>query len=145
MSSVTTTSAFVLEVDSVQIASFKSVSGLKNEIEAIEYKQTTSDGKMQIMYHPGAVKWGDITLERYYDGSNALYDWYDKLTKNFNPASDKVTGSIYGIDKTGERTMQWDFEMAWPSAYDGPDLQVDSNEIVTEKVTIKHEGIRKVK
>jgi phage tail-like protein len=145
MPSVTTTSAFVLEVDSVQIASFKSISGLKNEIETIEYKQSTADGKMEIKYHPGAMKWEAITLERYYDGSNALYDWYHNLTKNFNPEKDKVTGSIYGIDKTGERTMQWDFEMAWPSAYDGPELKVDSNELVTEKVTIKHEGIRKVK
>jgi phage tail-like protein len=143
--SVTTTSAFVLEMDSVQIANFKSVGGLKNEIEAIEFKQSTSEGRMEIQYHPGASKWEVITLERYFDGSTALSDWYNKLMEKFNPSSDKVTGSIYGIDKTGERTMQWDFVKAWPTGYEGPELNVESNELVTEKVTIRHEGIRKIK
>jgi phage tail-like protein len=145
MGSVTTTSAFILEIDSVQIATFRSVSGLKSEMEKIEYKQSTSEGKMEIKYHPGSLKWEPITLERYYDGTTALYDWYSNKVQNFDPNKDKVTGSIKGLDKTGQPTMQWDFEAAWPVSYEGPELKVDSNEIVTEKVQIAHEGIRKVK
>lgn len=145
MASVTTTSAFIFEVDNVQIASFKKVSGLKAEMEKIEYKQSTKEGKMEILYHPGSLKWEPITLERYFDGTTALYDWYANKVKNFNPDSDKGTGSIKALDKTGKTTMQWDFEGCWPTSYEGPELAVDSNEIVTEKVTIVHQGIRKVK
>jgi phage tail-like protein len=145
MASVTTTSAFILEIDSVQIATFKSVSGLQSSMEKIEYKQSTSEGKMEIKYHPGALKWEPIKLERYYDGTTNLYTWYSDKVKNFDPEKDKVTGSIKGLDKKGEVTMQWDFEAAWPMSYTGPELKVDSNEIVTEAVEIAHEGIRKVK
>ena len=142
---VTTTNGFVLEIDKVQIASFKAVSGLKNEIEAIEYKTSNEKGQLRTFYHPGAVKWGDITLERNYDGSNSLYDWYYNLTENFNPDTDKVTGAIYASDKNNTETMRWEFEGAWPSSYEGPELSVDKNEIATEKVTIKIEGLKKVK
>jgi phage tail-like protein len=145
MASVTTTSAFILEIDSVQIATFRSISGLKAEMEAIEYKQSTAEGRMEIKYHPGSLKWEEITLERYFDGTTALYDWYANKVKNFNPDSDKGTGSIKALDKTGATTMQWDFEGCWPTSYVGPELKVDSNEIVTEQVKIRHEGIRKVK
>jgi len=145
MASVTTTSAFIMEIDEVQVQTFRSVSGLTAEMESIEYKQTTAEGRMQIFYHPGAVKWSEITFERYYDGSSQLYDWYANKVKNFNPESDKVTLSIKAVDKTGAVTMQWDAEGAWPTKYEGPELKVDSNEIVTEKVSLRHEGIRKVK
>jgi phage tail-like protein len=142
---VTVTSGFMLEIDKVQIASFKSVSGLKNEIEAIEYKSSTAQGKLEIKYHPGASKWGDVTLERNYDGTSNLYDWFYNLTQNFNPDTDKVTGAIYANDKNNTETMRWEFEGAWPSVYEGPELSVDKNEVATEKVTIKIEGLKKVK
>jgi phage tail-like protein len=145
MASVTTTSAFILEIDSVEISTFKSVGGLQSSMEKIEYKQSTAEGKMEVRFHPGALKWEPIKLERYYDGTTALYDWYYGKVQSFNPESDKRTGSIKGIDKTGAVTMQWDFEAAWPMSYSGPELSVDSNEIVTESVEIAHEGIRKVK
>jgi len=66
---------FVLEIDSVEMGSFRKVSGIESETETIEYKEATKEGRMIIRKVPGAMKWSDITLERRIDGSLSLWEW----------------------------------------------------------------------
>jgi phage tail-like protein len=145
MASVTTTNTFSVEIDGVVLSTFTKISAMKQEVEKIEYKQSTSEGRMQIFYHPGAAKWEPVTLERWYDGSTAVYDWYKNKHDHFNPETDKVTCTIKGFDKQNQPTVQWDLTGCWPISYEGPEMAVDSNAIVSEKVTFAVENIEKIK
>ncbi len=135
---------FVLEVDSVQLASFRKVSGIESETETIEYKEATKDGKMIIRKVPGAMKWSDITLERRIDNSQDLWNWRKKVIDGDIDGA-RRHGSIYAKDSQMNVVAQWDFENGWPSKFSGADFDAGSNEVATEKVVITHEGLVRVK
>jgi phage tail-like protein len=135
---------FVLEVDSVQLASFRKVSGIESETETIEYKEATKDGKMIIRKVPGAMKWSDITLERRIDNSQDLWQWRKKVIDGDIDGA-RRHGSIYAKDSQMNVVAQWDFENGWPSKFSGADFDAGSNEVATEKVVITHEGLVRVK
>src|SRR2546430_15823348 len=78
MPDLTPTFIFVLEIDSVEMGSFRKCAGIESETETIEYKEETKEGRMIIRKVPGAMKWSDITLERRIDRSKSLWEWRKK-------------------------------------------------------------------
>ncbi|MGN9911799.1 phage tail protein [Phytohabitans sp. LJ34] len=140
MPDLMTTFSFVLEIDGVELASFRKCSGVEAETETIEYKEATKDGKMIIRKVPGAMKWSDITLERRIDESKALWEWRKQVQEGDVDAA-RRTGSIVIKDSTHTEVARWNFEEGWPSKWTGAELDAGSNEIATEKLTITHEGL----
>ena len=61
MPDLLTTFQFVLEVDGIEMASFRKCSGVESETEIIEYKEATKEGKMIIRKVGGAMKWSDAS------------------------------------------------------------------------------------
>jgi phage tail-like protein len=82
---------FALEIDGVNMGYFKKVAGIESETEVIEYKEATKDGKMIIRKVPGAMKWGDITLDRRIDTSVALWEWRKQV----------IDGDVDGARRNG--------------------------------------------
>jgi phage tail-like protein len=142
MPDLMTTFSFVLEIDNVEMASFRKCTGVESETETIEYKEATKDGKMIIRKVPGAMKWSDITLERRIDSSKALWEW--RLQVEQGSVDDaRRNGSIVIKDSTQTEVARWNFQAGWPSKWTGAELDAGSNEIATEKVTITHEGLQR--
>jgi len=56
MPDLMTTFQFVLEVDGIEMASFRKCSGVESETETIEYKEATKEGKMIIRKVGGATR-----------------------------------------------------------------------------------------
>src|SRR6266700_3365986 len=77
---------FSIEFDGVTIAQFQEVSGLTSELDVIELKQNTPDGKYVIHKLPGNRKPPSITLKRGKNGSKDLWDWHEKIIQ-VTPAS----------------------------------------------------------
>jgi phage tail-like protein len=144
MPDLMTTFAFVLEIDGVELASFRKVSGVEAETETIEYKEATKDGKMIIRKVPGAMKWSDITLERRVDSSTALWDWRKQVEEG-DVDSARRNGSIVIKDSQQNEVGRWDFDQGWPSKWTGAELDAGGNEVATEKIVITHEGLRRSK
>ena len=142
MPDLMTTFAFVLEIDGVELASFRKVSGVEAETETIEYKEATKDGKMLIRKVPGAMKWSDITLERRVDASKDLWNWRKQVEEGEIDAA-RRDGSIVIRDSQHNEVARWNFERGWPSKWTGADLDAGANEVATEKVTITHEGLHR--
>jgi phage tail-like protein len=144
MPDLMTTFAFVLEIDGVEMASFRKCSGVEAETETIEYKEATKDGKMIIRKVPGAMKWSDITLERRVDESKALWDWRKQVEEG-DVDSARRSGSIVIKDSQKKEVARWDFDQGWPSKWTGAELDAGGNEVATEKIVITHEGLRRSK
>jgi phage tail-like protein len=140
MPDLLTTFSFVLEVDSVELATFRKCSGIESETETIEFKEATKEGKMIIRKAPGAMKWSDITLERRVDGSKALWEWRKQVIDGEIDRA-RRNGSIVIKDSQHHEVARWNFEAGWPSKYTGADLDAGANDIAAEKVVITHEGL----
>ncbi len=142
MPDLVTTFVFVLEIDSVEIGSFRKCSGIESETETIEYKEATKDGKMIIRKVPGAMKWSDITLERRVDSSTKLWEWRKEVIDG-NIDDARRSGSIVVKDSTQAEVARWNFTAGWPSKWTGADFDAGANDIATEKVVITHEGLER--
>ena len=70
---------FAIEIDRIEIAQFSEVSGLASEVDVIELKENTRDGKLVIHKAPGAVKPATITLKRAKNASKALWHWHEAI------------------------------------------------------------------
>ena len=140
MPDLTTTFKFALEVDDVNIGYFRKCAGLESETEIIEFKEATKDGRMIIRKVPGAMKWGDITLDRRIDDSKALWEGRKQVIDG-DVDSARRHGSIIAYNSMGTEVARWNFESGWPSKWKGADFDANANEVATESVTITHEGL----
>src|SRR5437879_13412513 len=70
---------YSIEIDGVTIAQFQEVSGLTSELDVIELKENTKDGKYIIHKLPGNRKPPSITLKRAKNASKDLWDWHQKI------------------------------------------------------------------
>lgn len=140
MPDLTTTFKFALEIDGVNLGYFRKCAGIESETEVIEYKEATKEGRMIIRKVPGAMKWGDITLDRRIDSSQSLWEWRKQVIDG-DVDSARRNGSIVAYDSKGGEVARWNFEAGWPSKWSGAEFDASANDVATEGVTITHEGI----
>jgi len=89
---------------------------------------------------PGAMKWGDIALDRRIDTSLALWEWRKQVIAGDMDKA-RRNGSIVAYDAEGAEVARWNFEAGWPSKWKGADFDAAANDVATESVTITHEGL----
>src|SRR2546430_16128429 len=127
MPDLTPSFIFVLEIDSVEMGSFRKCSGIESETETIEYKEATKDGKMIIRKVPGAMKGSDITLERRIDESKSLWEWRKQVIEGDIDAA-RRNGSIVAKNSKMEEVARWNFEAGLPAKGTRADFHAGSNQ-----------------
>jgi phage tail-like protein len=126
---------FTIEIGSIEIAQFSEVSGLTSEIDVVELKENTSDGKPIIHKMPGAPKPPTITLKRAKSGSKDLWDWH-KAMLGGRVLDARKEGSVVLKDFEGGEVSRYNFTGAWISKLSTSTLKSGSNEVLMEEVTI---------
>ncbi len=124
---------FKLEIDGLIAGGFKEATGLKTEIEVIEYR----DGDDPITHkRAGKAKYKNITLKRGFVNDASLLEWFEQGVAG---AVTRKSGSIIYIGGDGQELRTW-FE-AWPCRWKAPELNSHANfhaveeiEFVVEKV-----------
>jgi phage tail-like protein len=134
--------SFGIEVDGVEIKEIQEVTGLKLEADVIELKHNTGDGKYINKKLPGRKKAGEITLTRGITGNTSWVDWIEHVFKGDMTAARK-NGAIKIYDYMGSQTMEFKFTNGWPKSVEISTLKAGDTSVVTEKLTIAHEGLEK--
>ncbi len=142
MPDLSTTFKFALQIDGITLGFFRKCAGLESETEVIEYKEVNEKGRMVIRKVPGAMKWGDITLDRRLDSSLALWEWRKQVIDG-DVDSARRHGSIVALDSMDSEVGRWNFTSGWPSKWAGAEFDAGANDVATESVTITHEGIER--
>lgn len=137
-----TTFAFHVEMEGIDIATFKEASGFESTTEIIEYKESTQEGRLMIKKVPGSRSWSDITLRRAISSSLDLWEWRQQVLDGKIEEA-RRDGSVVLYDSTGEEVVRYNFFRGWVSQWKGPDLDADQNEIAVEEITIAHEGLER--
>ncbi len=135
---------FSVEVDGVSLAQFQEVSGITSELDVIELKENTKDGKYVLHKLPGNRKPPTITLKRAKNSSTDLWDWHKKIYEG-KVSDARKNGSIVMYDYTNSEVSRYNFTNAWPSKVTTSALKAGANEIVTEEVTIVCEALERIK
>lgn len=127
--------SFRVEIEGLDVGSFRSVSGLSIETEVVEYRE---GGSNVIRKLPGAMKYPNIVLKRGFTGDTTLWDWYNSFTSG-NPA--RVNGSIIMLGPDLTEVARWEFHNGFPVKVEGPILGASPNEVLIETIEIAHEGL----
>ena len=118
---------------------FSEVSGLSQEVQAIEYRDGLMSSTTLPLKYPGLRKAGNITLKRgMITSNNDLYNW---LNNNGTPGVDRRDLTITLLNDENNPVFVWSIAQAWPVKIEGPGLKATGNETAIESVELVHEGI----
>jgi phage tail-like protein len=118
---------------------FSEVSGLSQEVQAIEYRDGLMSYTTLPLKRPGLKKASNITLKKgIVMQDDSFYNW---LNNNGNPGVDRQTLTITLLNDENTPVFVWTISEAWPVKIDGPGLKATGNEIAIESIELVHEGI----
>jgi phage tail-like protein len=134
---------FTIEIGGVEIAQFSEVGGLGSELDVVELKENTIDGKPVIHKLPGALKPPTITLKRAKNASKALWDWHQAMIDG-KVGDARKEGSVVLKDFEGSEVARYNFVGAWISKLTTSTLKAGSNEVLMEEAQIVCEDLTRV-
>jgi len=126
---------FAIEIDSIEIAQFSEVSGLASEVDVIELKENTRDGKLVIHKSPGAIKPPTLTLKRAKNSSKALWDWHEAMVQG-KVSESRKNGSVILKSYDGSEVARYNFTNAWISKISTGTLKAGANEVLMEEASL---------
>ena len=129
--------SFLVEIDGIASAAFKSVSGLGAEAEVIEYREG-SDPVSSSRKLPGRVKYPNVTLKRGITASRDLWQWW-KTVADGNVQRRNV--AIVLLDDARTPVLRWLLRNAWVAKIEASELEASKNEVAVESVELAHEGL----
>lgn len=127
--------AFTVTVDGIQIPKVNEVSGLKAEVDKIELKQQTSDGKYVVRQLIGRQKPGEFTITRGLTDSKTVTDWLKQVAEG-DVAGSRKTASVALLDYAGATIKTYNFTNCWVRSVEINALKAGAAEQATEKFTI---------
>lgn len=131
--------SFGFEFDGVMIKQIQEVSGLKMENDVIELKENTKDGKYVNKKLPGRPKAGEVTLTRGLTNDKSFEGWMKQSLLGDLKAGRKG-GSLIVYDYTGTELKRYKMTNCWPKSLEIGSLKAGDTSVLTEKLTITHEG-----
>jgi phage tail-like protein len=134
------TRLFGIEIDGVNIAQFRDVSGASMTIGVIEFRENTPSGTQVIRKLPGQQTAGDITLRRGKTADRALWEWH-KQVRDDDVAGARRNGSIILFDFQRGEVARYNFVNGWPSKLSITNLTSPGTDVVIEECIISCESI----
>src|SRR4051812_28561006 len=99
---------FIVKIDGIAIPKVIEVSGLKLEVDKIEHKQQTEQGKYVVRQVMGRHKPGEITVTRGLTDSKTVSDWLNQVMEG-KLAQARKTASVELLDFEGAPVKTYSF------------------------------------
>ena len=130
-------SAFRFEVTIDELASggFSACSGLQLETEVYDY----AEGGVNDVVHrfPTRTKQVSLVLKRGIV-DRELWDWFADTMNGFVRLR---SGTVAVLDEAGAVTDEWRFRNAFPSKWQGPELDAAQSTVAIETFELAHQGL----
>lgn len=131
---------FIVTVDGIQIPKVNEVSGLKAEVDKIELKQQTSDGKYVVRQLIGRPKAGELTITRGLTDSKTITDWLKQVAQG-DVSGSRKTASVALLDYAGAPIKTYSFTNCWVRSVEVNSLKAGAAEQATEKFVICYDEV----
>jgi phage tail-like protein len=126
---------FSINIDGEE-SSFQEVTGLNSETQSVEYRRGNTKVADPVKM-PGIQKIGTVTLKKgIFQKDNQLFQWYSQIKMN---TSTRKTLVIKLLDESGNPTMTWTLQNAFPTKVTTTDLQTEGNEVAVESLEVAFE------
>lgn len=132
---------FLVEIDGIARGAFQAVTGFDSTTDIIEHREGGENTTVRKL--PGMTKYANIVLKWGITDDRLLYNWHRDVINGVTPF--RKNGSIVLLDRQHQEVARWDFVRAWPSKYDGPDLNAEGTDVAIETIELAHEGVKRVK
>lgn len=131
---------FEVTLDNGITGMFSDVSGLSIEIEVVDNTLTAKDTVNR--KRPGTTKYSEITLKRTLSPDKEFWKW----AKSIRDGDDKfrTNGAVMLYDIGAKIIGNWKFTNAWPSKWSASDLDVGTDDLMQEEVTLQVEMLERV-
>lgn len=129
---------FLVEIDGISRAAFQEASGFDSTIDVIEHREGGDNITPRKL--PGMTKYSNIVLKRGITDDVELYQWHRQAIQG---NVQRRNGSIVLLDRQGTEQVRWNFVNAWPTKWDGPDLNAEGNDVAIETLELAHEGVER--
>ena len=126
---------FRFVLDGIEVPRVIEVSGLKTEVDTIEIKQQTSDGKFLARRMPGRQKVGTVTVTRGLTDSKTITDWLKQVMEG-DVAGARKTAAVEITDYAGSTIKTLEFKNVWVQKVEVSTLKAGATESATEKFTL---------
>jgi len=130
---------FLVEIDGIARAAFQQVSGFDSTVAVIEHREGGQNTTVRKL--PGLASFSNLQLRWGMTDDLELYQWHRDAVRG---ELRRRNGSIVLLDRRGQEVARWNFVQAWPSKYDGPDLNAETGDIAIEMLELAHEGLERV-
>lgn len=127
---------FLVEIDGITRAAFQQCSGFDSSIDVVEHREGGENTTVRKL--PGMTKYSNIVLKWGLTDDTDLYQWHKAV---IDGTIERKNGSIVLLDRAGQEVARWNFVRAWPSKWDGPDLNAEGNDVAIETLELAHEGV----
>jgi phage tail-like protein len=129
---------FLVEIDGITRAAFQECSGFDSTVDVIEHREGGENTTLRKL--PGMTKYSNIQLKWGMTDDRDLYDWHRSIVQG---NIERKNGSIVMLNRLGEEVARWNFVRAWPSKWDGPDLNAEGTDVAIEALELVHEGVER--
>jgi phage tail-like protein len=129
---------FLVEIDGITRAAFQEVTGFDATVDVVEYREGGSSATPRKL--PGQTKYSNIVLKWGLTDDVELYQWHRDVV---NGNVQRKNGSIVLLDRAGNERVRWNFFSAWPTKWDGADLNAEGSDVAIESLELAHEGIER--
>ncbi|WP_395403618.1 phage tail protein [Arthrobacter sp. UC242_113] len=126
---------FTVTIDGIEVPRVIEVSGLKTEVDKIELKQQTKDGKYVVRQLIGRPKAGELTVTRGLTQSKTITDWL-KTVMEGDVAGARKTAAVALLDYKGETLKTYNFVNCWVKSVELNSLKAGATEQATERFVI---------
>ncbi len=129
-----------VEIDDVEIGTFRDVTGLTVEMKVEEIKEGGTNDYVHKM--PGPLSWPNITLKRGVIKTDELFEWFTEVSSAALGAEgfERRDGCIVALDEKREPVRRWNLTGALPVKWKGPDFSSSGSDAAVEELEIAHHG-----
>ncbi len=128
---------FFIKLDNGIEGFFTDASGFGFEVEVIEKTDASTDTRTR--KRPGTTKYQDITLKRTLSPDKKFWSWAKSIRDG--TLEYRTNGSLVISDMAGTELSRWTFTNVWPSKWSASDLDVGTDDLMTEEVTLAVEEL----
>ncbi len=120
--------------DQVQ-AGFRHVSGIGTSVDVVEYRNG-NDRSDSVRKLPGLRRYSTLVLKRGVTGDLRLWEWISRTPP------DARTVTITLVDETRAPVLRYVLSGAFPTRYEGPELDAQASDVAVETLELTYEGLR---
>jgi phage tail-like protein len=130
---------FRMEIDGIEVAGFKEISGLEMDTQVIEYAEG-EDENSWIKLIPGRTKFGECTFKRGIAEGNDLWEWCETIN-DYPREIERKSITMNLLDNDGEPQKTYTLFEAWPKKYSTGTLDAGADDLAMEEITFVFENL----